>query len=101
MTQFPESKLTEEALFRLGNIYESVYVQQFYKAIETYNKLVQLNKNTNFDVYFRGAQVYEGIGDLQNALAWYTEAASKSNSSTNRTFAKNKAARLQMKPHFF
>ena len=72
----PGSVRTEQSYYQVANIYESIYIREWGKAVAAYKKMLELYPQTRTDATFRLAEIYRTcIEDRDKAIKWYRIAA--------------------------
>jgi TolA-binding protein len=70
--QYPTSNKCPDAAYQLGDIYESKKPPQHRRAVVYFERCVQWNPSTSFDVRLRIARIYDRhLNDKARAADWY------------------------------
>jgi tetratricopeptide (TPR) repeat protein len=96
LLRHPQSDKADDTAYRIAEIYESVYMQNFEKAIEYFKKCYHWNPQTERDARYRAAHVadYE-LHDTHLAMPIYEEAAKNDPIPENKQKASERLARLR------
>ncbi len=98
LEKYPHSDKVEFCHYRLGDIYESMYIRNFNQAIVEYKKVIEYNFDTALDVRFRIAKLYEkSLGDKSLAREWYDLSVKYSRSDDIRSKAAARSEALKKK----
>lgn len=98
ITRFPQSDKISDAAFYLGEIYEGKAYQQYYRAVEYYQRCYQWNPKTTLEARIKAARLYDQkLNNRAKALELYREITTHETDPARMLEAERRIAELSGK----